>query len=139
MLDIKKLLTKILTELKAQQVTYTTDNGSTVTLSNNQVKNLITKSNVSKGLYLIIGTCTFAANATGYRGIYISTTSGTTGGDGRTTQLEVANAGSSNTVHPQIIVLLNLTETKTIYLNARQNSGGNLNAAYPALQIIKLG
>lgn len=138
MLDVKKVLAKILTELKALQVTYTTDYGSTASLTSGQAKNLMSKS-ISKGIYLVIGTGTFAANGTGYRGLYISTVSGSTAGDGRFLQHTVANAGSSNTVQMQIVGLLNLTETKTVYLNARQNSGSTLNVTYPGLQVIKLG
>lgn len=112
-------------------------NGSNTSLSNNSVKNLAAEA-LFAGTYLCIGTATFAGNSTGRRGLYFSTVSGTTAGDGRYNQIEVGNAGSSE-VHVQLISFIKLNTTGTLYLNARQNSGGNLNVTYPGITYIRLG
>lgn len=110
--------------------------GDTVSLTNNTTTNLCSVS-LTPGKWLIIGTCTFVANATGYRGLYLAT-SATDAGAGRRNQLEVAPV-SGNTTHPQIVAIWNLSITTTVYLNARQTSGSALNATYPAIYACRIG
>lgn len=138
MLNLKKTLTKVMTAINKLTPSMTTEYGSSVTLYNNQTANLITKT-IPPGKYILKGTVTFAANANGYRGLYISDTSPTQAGNGRFGQLELGNAGASNSVHMHIVEFVNLTNERTFYLNARQNSGGQLAANYPGLEIIKIG
>lgn len=120
------------------EATIVSNNGSTVTLTNNTTANLTTVI-LNKGTWLCTGTATYAANSTGRRGLYFSATSGTTAGDGRYAQIECGNAGA-NEVHLQITQIRTITEDNTtLYLNARQNSGGNLNATYPGIQCVRIG
>lgn len=134
-LGITELQKDSKSESEAATVSY---NGSTVTLANNTTANL-TSVTLNKGTWLCTGTGTFAANSTGRRGLYFSTTSVTQAGDGRYAQTEYGNAGA-NEVHLQITQIRTITaDNTTLYLNARQNSGGNLTVTYPGIQCVRIG
>ena len=114
--------------------------GSTTSLPHNTVTNLA-QIKLGAGTWVVIGTCSFASNSTGYRGLYFSKASGTDTGD-RYTQLEIANAGG-NAMHPQIISIITITDLEAenetvLYLKGRQNSGGALNVTYPGIRAVRI-
>ena len=140
--DSKTTIEQIMSDISQIQAdiapTIVSKDGSTVSLATATVKNL-TSVTLDKGVWLCTGTATFAANSSGRRGIYFSTSSGTQAGDGRYAQVEYGNAGSSE-VHIQITQIRKITaDGTTLYLNGRQNCGSNLNASYPGIYCVRIG
>lgn len=90
---------------------------------------------LSPGLWLVIATVNFAANATGYRCGLISTSSNASGADYRGTI--IVGASPTDVTRIQIVSLLQVTETTTYYIEGKQNSGATL-AATARVQRIKL-
>lgn len=80
----------------------------------------VTSVTLDPGKWIIVGKVRFASNATGARRINISTTSGA--GD---IQFQIS-AGSAVQLNLQTTVIEEVTESTTYYLNAWQNSGGDL-------------
>lgn len=91
---------------------------------------------LDKGFYIFLGMLAFDDNTTGVRGIDISTNSGDSGI--AATRLTV-NACQSGQTRFQTFNLASVSnDNSTYYLNAWQNSGGNLNVVYSRLIAIKV-
>ena len=92
---------------------------------------------LDKGLYLFIGMLGFDSNTTGIRGINISTVSGDTGiAAARLT----VNACASGQTRFQVVNVIKVNNDSSVYyLNAYQNSGGNLDVVYSRLLAVKIG
>lgn len=92
---------------------------------------------IDKGLYLCIGMLGFDSNTAGVRGINISTTSGDSGIVA--TQLTVNACQSGQTRFQTVNVIKVNNDASVYYLNAYQNSGGNLDVVYSRLLVVKIG
>lgn len=91
---------------------------------------------LNKGLYLFTGMLGFSANATGVRGINISSNSGDAGD--AATRITVNACASGQTRFQTINVMVVSSNNSTFYLNAYQTSGGNLDVIYSRLIAIKV-
>ena len=76
------------------------------------------------GKHLLIVYCEFDANATGRRGVNLSTASGSSADV--LYQKEFVQACSSGATTVRLVAFLNLSSTTTYYINAVQNSGSAL-------------
>lgn len=92
---------------------------------------------LNKGLYLFIGMLGFDSNTAGIRGINISTNSGDSGA--ATTRLTVNACASGQTRFQTVNVTAVSSDNSILYLNAWQNSGGNLDVVYSRLLAVKIG
>lgn len=92
---------------------------------------------LNKGLYLFIGMLGFGSNTAGVRGINISSVSGDSGD--AATRLTVNACQSGQTRFQTVNVMTVSTDNSTFYLNAWQNSGGNLDVVYSRLTAVKIG
>ena len=92
---------------------------------------------LDKGLYLFIGMLSFQSNATGVRGINISSVSGNSGY--ATTRLIVNACITGETRFQTVSVIRVDNNSSNYYLNAWQNSGGNLNVILSSLSAVKIG
>ncbi len=82
---------------------------------------------LDKGVYLIVGTYIFAANATGYRYLAVTNSSTGTGGwYGMSNRLNAVTA-SNQTTTITVTGIVNVTSSTHIYVKTRQNSGSTLN------------
>lgn len=116
--------------------TATTSNLSDKSIANNTIVNLGSVT-LNKGLYLMYGTATFAANSTGYRRLIFADSSTGSSSD-RFSVLSVA-ASADGVTQLQLAWVKNISENSTkVYLNARQTSGGALNVTYPGIRYVKL-
>lgn len=92
---------------------------------------------LDKGIYLFIGSLSFSPNATGVRGVNISTVSGDSGV--AATRL-MTNACQSGQTRIQTVYVTEVSSNSTtFYLNAYQTSGDNLNVVYSRLFAVKIG
>mgnify|MGYP003292469863 CR=1 FL=1 len=90
------------------------------------------------GIYLLIGTACFSANATGLRQIGLSGASNSTNFD-RYAVTRVNAVETANTVTTiEVTYVANLTAGDTIYLQLRQDSGSTLNVTYPGIQSLRI-
>lgn len=92
---------------------------------------------LDKGLYLFIGMLAFDTNATGVRGINISTAGGNSGY--ASNRLFVAACTMGQTRFQTVSLLRAINNSSNYYLNAWQNSGGNLNVVLSSLSAVKIG
>jgi len=92
---------------------------------------------LNKGLYLFIGMLGFGSNMAGVRGINISSVSGDSGD--AATRLTVNACQSGQTRFQTVNVMTVSSDNSTFYLNAWQNSGGNLDVVYSRLTAVKIG
>lgn len=90
---------------------------------------------LTSGLWLVIATVNFAANATGYRCGLISTSSNASGADYRGTV--IVGASPTDVTRIQIVSFLQVSEPTTYYIEGKQNSGSTLSAT-ARVQRIKL-
>lgn len=90
---------------------------------------------LTSGLWLVIATVNYPANATGYRCALLSTTSEASGADYRGTV--VVGASPTDVTRIQVVSLIQVTETTTYYIEGKQNSGSALTAT-ARVQRIKL-
>lgn len=105
-------------------------------IANNTVVNLGSVT-LNKGLYLMFGTATFAANATGYRRLIFADSS--TGSSLDRFSVLSVGASADGVTQLQLAWVKNITADSTkVYLNARQTSGGSLNITYPGIRYVKL-
>ncbi len=132
-------------------VTYTEDDGtvypflykpsfragdfSSVSLSNNTLTN-IGSLTLQPGYWLIVITGTFSANASNYRMLSLSDTSG--GSEIDAGAKVVLMASSSGRTIMQLAYPVRITETTTYYVVARQNSGASitLNTRYNIIGVM---
>lgn len=115
--------------------TISNDAASSVSVANNAWTE-VASITLDKGTYIITGYCQFASSATGVRRILISTTSaGTT----MFTRGAVSSGNASNGVPSDetCVVLVELSASTTLYMNAYQNSGSSL-TAYPSLSAMRI-
>lgn len=103
---------------------YTSISGST-TLSSGTAK-AVTSLQLDPGLYLIYGWVSFASNATGRRAISLTTTTGNIDTSKNSVTQQATNGAFTGMT---ISTLSYLSSTTTIFLNATQNSGGNLSTS----------
>ena len=90
------------------------------------------------GIYLLIGTACFSANATGLRQIGISLASDSVNLD-RYAVTRVNAVETANTVTTiEVTYVANLTAGDTVYLQLRQDSGSTLNVTYPGIQSLRI-
>ena len=111
-------------------------NLSDKSIANNTVVNLGSVT-LTKGLYLLFGTATFASNATGYRRLIFANSATGTSAD----RFSVLSVGASQDgiTQLQLCWVANVTAASSVvYLNARQTSGGALNVTYPGIRYVKL-
>ena len=91
---------------------------------------------LNKGLYIIQGVCSFAANATGYREIALGSNASSDGRD-RFCISRVQGAADKATV-AQVMTMVEVTANGySIYLNVKQNSGSSLSAT-GGIQYLKI-
>lgn len=102
--------------------TIVADNESVSLASNASSATAITSVSLAAGTWVIQGTVSFAANATGTRLITISPTSGSLQ-TSTTVQVSASSAGGTYLYSGTV---LELSAAGTAYLNARQNSGSAL-------------
>ena len=102
--------------------TIVADSASVSLASNASSPSEVTSVTLPAGTWVIQGTVSFAANATGTRLITISPTSGSSQ-TSTVVQVSAASAGGTY-LHTGFIVAL--SASTTYYLNARQNSGSTL-------------
>lgn len=122
MLNLKKLLTKILQQLSAIGTIKTDYLRSNTSVPNNTYTALCTIS-LDKGVWVINGGARWATNVNGSRDTNISTTSGSTA-----MQL-TTHPNQNNWTQTNLTQIVNVSADGTpYYLNARQTSGGALNA-----------
>ena len=90
------------------------------------------------GIYLLIGTACFSANATGLRQIGISLASDSVNLDRYAVNRvnAVATANTKTTI--QVTCAATLTAGDTVYLQLRQDSGSTLNVTYPGIQSLRI-
>jgi len=86
------------------------------------------------GVYTVIGTVVFAANATGNRRAYILVNGASSG----LSQIILA-APATNTTNLQVSGVLSLTAGQTLELACGQNSGGGLNVTIASLSVTRDG
>lgn len=91
---------------------------------------------LNAGLYLFLGMLAFESNATNVRLINISTSSGDTGI--AASRLTVNACASGQTRFQTVTVISVANDNTTFYLNAYQNTGGNLDVIYSNLTAIKI-
>ena len=92
---------------------------------------------LSKGLYLLFGTATFASNADGSRAVGFADSASELSADRYATVITAANTGAVTQI--QLSWLLEVTAgSRTVYLNAVQTSGGPLNVTYPGIRVLRL-
>lgn len=90
------------------------------------------------GIYLLIGTACFSANATGLRQIGISGSNSSPNFD-RYAVIRVNAVETANTVTTiEVTYVANLTAGDTVYLQLRQDSGTTLNVTYPGIQSLRI-
>lgn len=110
------------------------NSGSTVSVPNN-TWTLLQSLALTQGTWLVIGGCSYAANATGQRSVVVtsSSTAPTTPRNGM--RVSASPSGiTTNIWHMEILVV---TSSSTAYLWGAQASGGNLNC-YPYINAIRL-
>lgn len=113
-----------------------TASANPVTCANSTYTNCVHLT-LDKGLYLFIGALAFETNATGVRGINISTAGGDSGI--AATRLTVNACVTGQTRFQTVNVIKVNNDSSDYYLNAWQNSGGNLDAGYSRLLAVKIG
>ena len=114
-----------ITSLQEWQTSFTPQNvhGSAVSIANN-TRTEIASINLDVGTYLVIGVASFTANATGYREINLSTSSG----GANASRFLFARHASSPALETVIEFsgVVAVSTQMDFYLNARQTSGGAL-------------
>lgn len=88
----------------------------------------ITSLSYTSGTYVVIGTVLFGTNSDGYRQILISTTSGGSAKTNRWAEWKGAPTNGSQTV-AEVMTIVKLTGSGTLYLKAYQTSGGALSTS----------
>ena len=114
--------------------TYNTS--SDVSVANNTVVN-VGSLTVGRGTFIFKGTASFSNDDTGYRQIGIAT-SATSGYESRNSVVRVLAASGANTFVQVTAFLRNTSNSKTYYLNVRQNSGSTLTAS-AGFQVVHIG
>lgn len=138
MIGIKAILTKILTELKNLQNTIQYDNGSTVALANATWKT-VASTTLPPGGYLLVGTGRFPTNATGVRSLRFSEDKDSNDEVNRLASVTLPASSGVTSIIQVVFPYYNTGSlSKTIYLNAYQSSGGNLNCNTPSIGVVKL-
>lgn len=127
---------KIQTQLNNLKNTMSKTSSASATLSNTVWKT-VTSVTVTAGTYLFIGVGRFGYNATGLRLLRFSET--------QNSNSEVGiYASSSHTAHAdvysyvQVVMPMEVSSSTTYYLNAWQNSGGNLSIDRAGICVIKI-
>lgn len=96
---------------------------NSLNIANNTLVNC-TSAVFSPGVYLLIGTCAFGTNPTGYRQLGFSLSS-TSAFIDRYSYSRCAACSDSDTTL-QVLLIRKFTTSTTLYLNARQTSGSSL-------------
>lgn len=127
-------LNATLTNINA--VSDTTDSPSDVSVpSNISAWTELTSLTVSEGTYLVIGYAVFDNNATGLRGVALSTLASPSGIFSRT--ITLVNAVSGGHTMLSSIRVMSFTSSQTIRVFGRQNSGSALNS-YGRITAVRL-
>lgn len=122
MLNLKKLLTKILQQLSAIGTIKTAYLTSDRSVANNTYVSLCSVS-LDKGVWVITGGARWNTNANGSRDTNISTTAG------NTAMQSTIQPNSNNWTQTNLTRIVSVSTDGTPYhLNARQTSGGALTA-----------
>ena len=140
---LSRVWTKIKAFIPTKISDLTNDSIGSVTILSGGTKSLSTGTSwqnvmeleLAPGSWFVVVTCNFASNATGRRGVCMSTTA--TGSQTGHNVLRTATAVNGTYTTLQFSFPVEVSETTTFYINAYQNSGGNLNC-YPRIHRMKV-
>lgn len=110
------------------------NNGSTVSAANN-TWTVLQSLALTQGTWLVIGGCSYGANATGQRSVVVTSSSTAPSTPRNGMRVNAAPSGvTTNIWHMEIIVV---SSSSTAYLWGIQSSGGALNC-FPYINAIRL-